>query len=32
VQASTYTHKINGLSESAFILAAEIDQVFFERI
>jgi 4a-hydroxytetrahydrobiopterin dehydratase len=29
VQAIIYTHKINGLSESDFILAAKIDQVFF---
>jgi 4a-hydroxytetrahydrobiopterin dehydratase len=31
VQAVLYTHKINGLSESDFILAAKIDQVFLER-
>ena len=28
VQAIVYTHKINGLSESDFILAAKISQVF----
>jgi 4a-hydroxytetrahydrobiopterin dehydratase len=31
VQAVIYTHKINGLSESDFILAAKIDQAFQER-
>jgi 4a-hydroxytetrahydrobiopterin dehydratase len=30
VQVIIYTHKINGLSESDFILAARIDQVFFQ--
>jgi 4a-hydroxytetrahydrobiopterin dehydratase len=29
VQAIVYTHKINGLSESDFILAAKIDRLFF---
>ncbi len=31
VQAVLYTHTINGLSENDFILAAKIDQVFFQR-
>lgn len=31
VQAVVYTHTINGLSENDFILAAKIDQVFFQR-
>lgn len=31
VQAVIYTHTINGLSESDFILAAKIDQVYFAR-
>jgi len=28
VEVKTYTHKIDGLTESDFILAAKIDQVF----
>ena len=28
VEVTTYTHKIDGLTESDFILAAKIDQVF----
>ncbi|MCU1337056.1 MAG: pterin-4-alpha-carbinolamine dehydratase [Bryobacterales bacterium] len=31
VQAIIYTHKINGLTESDFILAAKIDQAFFQQ-
>jgi len=31
VEVKTYTHKINGLTESDFILAAKIDQVFAGR-
>jgi 4a-hydroxytetrahydrobiopterin dehydratase len=31
VQAIIYTHTINGLSENDFVLAAKIDQVFFQR-
>jgi 4a-hydroxytetrahydrobiopterin dehydratase len=31
VDVKTYTHKIDGLTESDFILAAKIDQVFSER-
>jgi len=31
VQAIIYTHKINGLSESDFVLAAKIDELFFGR-
>ena len=31
VDVKTYTHKIDGLTESDFILAAKIDQVFFSR-
>ena len=27
-EITTYTHKINGLSENDFILAAKIDQAF----
>lgn len=29
VEVKTYTHKINGLTESDFILAAKIDREFF---
>ena len=29
VEVTTYTHKIDGLSENDFILAAKIDQLFF---
>ena len=29
VKVTTYTHKIGGLSESDFILAAKVDQLFF---
>jgi 4a-hydroxytetrahydrobiopterin dehydratase len=31
VDVKTYTHKINGLTESDFILAAKIDEAFFNR-
>ena len=31
VDVKIYTHKIDGLSESDFILAAKIDRVFFEN-
>lgn len=31
VDALTYTHKINGLTESDFILAAKIDEAYFDR-
>src|SRR6478672_2959382 len=31
VDAVIYTHKINGLTESDFVLAAKIDQVYFAR-
>jgi 4a-hydroxytetrahydrobiopterin dehydratase len=31
VDVRIYTHKIGGLSENDFILAAKIDQVFFSR-
>jgi 4a-hydroxytetrahydrobiopterin dehydratase len=31
VDVKTYTHKIDGLTESDFILAAKIDQAFFAR-
>jgi 4a-hydroxytetrahydrobiopterin dehydratase len=31
VDVKTYTHKINGLAESDFILAAKIDRLFSER-
>ncbi|MBI3666285.1 MAG: 4a-hydroxytetrahydrobiopterin dehydratase [Acidobacteria bacterium] len=31
VDAKIYTHKIDGLTESDFILAAKIDRVFFSR-
>ena len=31
VDVKTYTHKIDGLTESDFILAAKIDQVFFQK-
>ena len=31
VDVKTYTHKINGLTESDFILAAKIDQAFSSR-
>jgi len=31
VDVKTYTHKIEGLTESDFILAAKIDRVFFEK-
>ncbi|HSB15671.1 MAG TPA: 4a-hydroxytetrahydrobiopterin dehydratase [Bryobacteraceae bacterium] len=30
VDVEIYTHKINGLTESDFILAAKIDRVFFQ--
>jgi 4a-hydroxytetrahydrobiopterin dehydratase len=30
VRVTSYTHKIAGLSESDFILAAKVDQLFFE--
>jgi len=31
VDVKTYTHKIDGLVESDFILAAKIDKLFFSR-
>ncbi|HTM51327.1 MAG TPA: 4a-hydroxytetrahydrobiopterin dehydratase [Bryobacteraceae bacterium] len=31
VDATTYTHKINGLTESDFVLAAKIDRLYFSR-
>ncbi len=31
VDVKTYTHKIDGLTESDFILAAKIDQLFFKK-
>ena len=31
VDAKTYTHKIDGLTESDFILAAKIDQLYFSK-
>jgi 4a-hydroxytetrahydrobiopterin dehydratase len=31
VDVTTYTHKINGLTESDFVLAAKIDRAFFEK-
>jgi 4a-hydroxytetrahydrobiopterin dehydratase len=31
VDVKTYTHKIDGLTESDFILAAKIDQEFFRK-
>ena len=31
VDAITYTHKIKGLTESDFVLAAKIDRIFFEK-
>ncbi len=31
VDVQTYTHKIDGLTESDFILAAKIDQLFFDK-
>ena len=31
VDVKTYTHKIDGLTESDFILAAKIDQEFFGK-
>ena len=31
VDVKTYTHKIDGLTESDFILAAKIDQLYFSR-
>jgi 4a-hydroxytetrahydrobiopterin dehydratase len=31
VEVKIYTHKIDGLSESDFILAAKIDRVFFQK-
>ena len=31
VEVLTYTHKINGLTESDFILAAKIDQAFVPK-
>jgi len=31
VEVTTYTHKINGLTESDFILAAKIDRLYLNR-
>jgi len=31
VDVKTYTHKIDGLTESDFILAAKIDELFFQK-
>lgn len=31
VDVTTYTHKIDGLSENDFILAAKIDELFFVK-
>jgi 4a-hydroxytetrahydrobiopterin dehydratase len=31
VDVLTYTHKINGLTESDFILAAKVDEAFFQK-
>ena len=31
VDVKTYTHKIDGLTESDFILAAKIDELYFSR-
>jgi len=31
VDVKTYTHKIDGLTESDFILAAKVDQEFFNH-
>jgi hypothetical protein len=31
VDAITYTHKIKGLTDSDFILAAKIDRAYFEK-
>jgi len=31
VDVTTYTHKIGGLTESDFILAAKMDELFFSR-
>jgi len=31
VEVKTYTHKIDGLTESDFILAAKIDELFFQK-
>ena len=31
VDAKTYTHKIDGLTESDFILAAKIDELYFRK-
>jgi 4a-hydroxytetrahydrobiopterin dehydratase len=31
VDVKTYTHKINGLTESDFVLAAKIDRLFSQR-
>jgi 4a-hydroxytetrahydrobiopterin dehydratase len=31
VDVKTYTHKIDGLTESDFILAAKVDQEFFQQ-
>ena len=31
VDVKTYTHKIGGLTESDFILAAKVDRLFFQR-
>src|SRR5579864_1719165 len=31
VDVKTYTHKIDGLTESDFILAAKVDQEFFQK-
>jgi 4a-hydroxytetrahydrobiopterin dehydratase len=32
VQVINYTHKIKGLSESDFILAAKVDRIYFSRV
>lgn len=32
VQVITYTHKIKGLSESDFILAAKVDRIYYTRV
>ena len=31
VDVKTYTHKIDGLTESDFILAAKVDQLYFQK-
>ena len=31
VDAVIYTHKINGLTESDFVMAAKLDRAFFEK-